>query len=184
MRARLTLAALLAVLLGGLIAGPLLLAAVERDGRRAVDQELQEQTSAVLRGPPGEGRFGRGPRGGQPLLRGSGSFVQVTVGDEVVAQDGDVPDSVPAPPEREGYSTVEIEGTHWRSLTVPLGGGHNMERSEERPERRTNHRLRMLIDDLQSQLRDTRHAVEYIRESVAELRLSVEELRRAFTSGR
>jgi hypothetical protein len=42
----------------------------------------------------------------------------------------------------------------------------------------------MLIDDLQSQLRDTRHAVEYIRESVAELRLSVEELRRAFTSGR
>ena len=59
-----------------------------------------------------------------------------------------------------------------------------MERSEERPERRTNHRLRMLIDDLQSQLRDTRHAVEHIRESVAELRLSVEELRRTCANGR
>jgi hypothetical protein len=42
----------------------------------------------------------------------------------------------------------------------------------------------MLIDDLQSQLRDTRHAVEYIRESVAELRLSVEELRRTCANGR
>ena len=116
MRARLTLAALLAVLIGGLIAGSLLLAAVERDGRRAIDDELQEQTAEVLRGPPGEGRFGHGPRGGQPLLRGSGNFVQVAVGDEVVAQDGDVPDSVPAPPDREGYSTVEIGGTQWRSL--------------------------------------------------------------------
>ena len=122
LRARLTLAALLAVLIGGLIAGTLLLAAVERDGRQAVDQELREQTSEVLRGPPGEGRFGRGPRGGQPLLRGSGTFVQVAVGDEVVAQDGDVPDSVPAPPQREGFLTVEIAGTDWRSLTVPLGG--------------------------------------------------------------
>jgi signal transduction histidine kinase len=122
MRARLTLAALLAVLIGGLIAGSLLLAALERDGRRAVDEELREQTAEVLRGPPGEGRFGRGPRGGQPLLRGSGSFVQVAVGDEVVAQDGDVPEDVPAPPEREGYSTVDIGGTNWRSLTVSLGG--------------------------------------------------------------
>jgi signal transduction histidine kinase len=122
MRARLTLAALLAVLIGGLIAGSLLLAAVERDGRRAIDEELREQTAEVLRGPPGEGRFGRGPRGGQPLLRGSGSFVQVAVGDEVVAQDGDVPDGVPAPPRRQGFSTVDIGGTHWRSLTVPLGG--------------------------------------------------------------
>jgi len=42
----------------------------------------------------------------------------------------------------------------------------------------------MLIDDLQSQLRDTRHAVEHIRESVAELRLSVEELRRTCANGR
>jgi chromosome segregation ATPase len=57
--------------------------------------------------------------------------------------------------------------------------GDTMERSEERPDRRTNHRLRMLIDDLQSQLRDTRHALEYVRDSVADLRVDVEELRRA-----
>jgi hypothetical protein len=53
LRARLTLAALVAVLAGGLIAGTLLLAAVERDGRQAVDKELREQTAEVLRGPPG-----------------------------------------------------------------------------------------------------------------------------------
>ena len=122
MRARLTLAALVAVLIGGLIAGPLLLAAVERDGRQAVDRELREQTAEVLRGPPGQGRFGRGPRGGQPLLRGSGSFVQVAYGDEVVAQEGDVPDAAPAPPAEEGFATVDIDGTPWRSLTVALGG--------------------------------------------------------------
>ena len=75
----------------------------------------------MLRGPPGEGRFGRGPRGGQPLLKGTGTFVQVAVGDEVVAQDGDVPDEAPAPPDEQGFSTVEIDGTSWRSLTVLLG---------------------------------------------------------------
>jgi signal transduction histidine kinase len=122
LRARLTLAALLAVAIGGLIAGPLLLAAVERDGRQAIDRELREQTAQVLRGPPGEGRFGRGPRGGQPLLRGSGSFVQVAYGDEVVAQDGDVPNAAPVPPARQGFSTVDIGGESWRSLTVLLGG--------------------------------------------------------------
>ena len=122
LRARLTLAALLAVALGGAIAGVLLLAAVERDGRRAIDKELREQTAEVLRGPRGgPGRFGRGPRGGEPLLRGSGTFVQVSYGDEVVARQGDVPDAAPAPPDREGFSTVDIEGRSWRSLTILLG---------------------------------------------------------------
>ena len=124
LRTRLTLAALLAVAIGGLIAGPLLLAAVERDGRQAIDRELRQQTAEVLRGGPGpgDGRFGRGPRGGQRLLRGSGSFVQVAYGDEVVAREGDVPDSAPAPPRREGFTTIEIDGTGWRSLTIELGG--------------------------------------------------------------
>jgi signal transduction histidine kinase len=123
LRARLTLGALLAVALGGVIAGPLLLAAVARDGRRAIDSELREQAAAVLRGPPGEGRFDRGgPRGGQPLLKGSGTFVQVAYGDEVVAQDGDVPEHSPAPPDREGFSTVDIDGSSWRALTIKLGG--------------------------------------------------------------
>ena len=122
LRARLTLAALLAVAVGGAIAGVLLLAAVERDGRRAIDKELREQTAEVLRGPRGgPGRFGRGPRGGEPLLRGSGTFVQVSYGDEVVARQGDVPDAAPAPPDREGFSTVDIEGRSWRSLTILLG---------------------------------------------------------------
>ena len=59
-----------------------------------------------------------------------------------------------------------------------------MERPEERPERRKNHRLRMLIDDLQSQLRDTRHALEFVRDSVGQLRVDVEDLRRAHNEER
>jgi signal transduction histidine kinase len=122
LRARLTLAALLAVAIGGAVAGVLLLAAVERDGRRAVDRELREQAAEVLRGSRGgPGRFGRGPRGGEPLLRGSGTFVQVAYGSEVVARQGDVPDAAPAPPDREGFSTVDIEGRSWRSLTILIG---------------------------------------------------------------
>jgi signal transduction histidine kinase len=48
--------------------------------------------------------------------------VQVAYGDEVVAREGDVPDRAPAPPGREGFATVEIDGTGWRSLTIALGG--------------------------------------------------------------
>ena len=123
LRARLTLAAVLAVTLGGLVAGALALAAVERDGRRALDEQLREQASEVL-GARGPRRFGRGgPRGPEPLLRGSGSFVQVASGGEVVAQRGDVPPGAPPPPGTEGFDTVDIDGRSWRSLTLSLGPG-------------------------------------------------------------
>ncbi len=118
LRARLTLAALLAVAVGGAIAGGLLLAAVERDGRRTVDKELRQQAAEVLRGRPG-GRFGGG-RGREPLLAGSGSFVQVADGDEVIAQRGDVPVGAPEPPRRQGFATIDINGTGWRSLTISI----------------------------------------------------------------
>lgn len=42
----------------------------------------------------------------------------------------------------------------------------------------------MLIDDLQSQLRDTRHALEFVRDSLAELRVDVEELKLAYNERR
>jgi len=42
----------------------------------------------------------------------------------------------------------------------------------------------MLIDDLQSQLSDTRHALEFVRDSVAQLRVDVEDLRRAHNEER
>ena len=84
LRARLTLAALLAVAIGGAIAGAVLLAAVARDGRSSIDAELRQQAAEVLRGPPGEGRFGPGERHGpEPLLAGSGTFVQLAVGNQV-----------------------------------------------------------------------------------------------------
>lgn len=123
LRARLTLAALLAVAIGGTIAGGLLLAAVERDGRRAVDEALREQAAEVLRGPPDDRGFGRGGRRGPDrLLAGSGTFVQVAYGGEVVAQRGDVPAGAPAPPDEDGLRTVEIDGRSWRSLTLFLDG--------------------------------------------------------------
>ena len=52
------------------------------------------------------------------------------------------------------------------------------------PERRTNVRLRALIDELRSELRDTRHALEFLRERVSTLSIDLEELRRAHNEGR
>ncbi len=68
LRARITLAALVALALGGALGGVLLLAAVERDGRRAVDRELREQAQQVVRGGPGRGFDGpgRGRRAREP----------------------------------------------------------------------------------------------------------------------
>jgi signal transduction histidine kinase len=121
LRGRITLAALLAVAIGGTIAGALLLAAVARDGRRAADQELRDRARAVVTGRPGPD-FGPGPRGREALLAGSGTFAQVAIGDEVVEQRGDVPADPPGVPEDDGYATVDIHGTPWRSLTVTLPG--------------------------------------------------------------
>ena len=52
------------------------------------------------------------------------------------------------------------------------------------PERRTNPRLRALIDDLRGELRDTRHALEFLRERVSALSVELEEVRRAHNQGR
>ena len=52
------------------------------------------------------------------------------------------------------------------------------------PERRTNLRLRALIDDLRGELRDTRHALEFLRERVSSLSVELEELRRAHNERR
>jgi cell division protease FtsH len=73
--------------------------------------------------PAEDDRFGgRGPRGRGPerLLVGSGTFAQVAYGGEVVDQGGDVPADAPAVPDRVGFSTVEIDGGKWRSLTMPI----------------------------------------------------------------
>ncbi|HEY3020088.1 MAG TPA: HAMP domain-containing sensor histidine kinase [Solirubrobacteraceae bacterium] len=133
LRARITLAALVALLLGGALAGGTLLAAIERDGRRAVDRDLRERAQAIVRramGPPG-GFFheeGRGPFAGRPgpppeeqgLLAGTGTFVQVAVAGHVLEQRGDVPAGAPAPPAEDGLSTVRIAGHQWRALTSAI----------------------------------------------------------------
>ena len=123
LRARLTLAALLAVAIGGLIAGPLLLAAVERDGRQAIDRELRQQTAEVLRGGPGRATAASAAaRAAARLLRGSGTFVQVAYGDEVVRARATCPTAAPAPPAARGLLDGRDRRDSWRSLTIELGG--------------------------------------------------------------
>jgi len=125
LRARITLAAVLAVALAGLAAGAALVAAVERDGRAAVDSDLRARVSRIAPESQDDdfdrGGFGRGPRGGQRLLVGSGTFAQVSVDGTVYDQGGDVPDHVPAMPARDGFATLEIDGEKWRSLTMSVG---------------------------------------------------------------
>jgi two-component system, OmpR family, sensor histidine kinase PrrB len=121
LRGRIALAAVGAVALCGALAGGLLLGAVERDGRNQLDSELRERVDQTLSRPvDGYGRRG----GGDALLRGTGSFAQIAYGSEVTAQAGDVPETRVAAPVQDGFETVEIDGTPWRSfsVTLPLAG--------------------------------------------------------------
>ena len=78
LRARIALAAVAAVGICGLLAGGLLLAAVEREGRNQIDADLRDRADSILRrGDAYGGRQG----GGERLLRGSGTFAQVVQGD-------------------------------------------------------------------------------------------------------
>jgi two-component system, OmpR family, sensor histidine kinase PrrB len=130
LRGRITLAAVAAVALSGAIAGTLLVAAVESDGRAAVDRDLQARVARIQLEPddddfgaPGLGRGRRGPpgRGTERLLVGAGTFAQVSFGGDVVQQRGDVPEDAPDMPAADGLATVEIGGDEWRSLTMTLG---------------------------------------------------------------
>jgi two-component system, OmpR family, sensor histidine kinase PrrB len=114
LRARIALAAVAAVAVCGALAGGLLLAAVERDGRNQIDAELRERAASILRRGDAYGRRQGGP---EPLLRGSGTFVQVADGDRV-GRAGDVPATPPDVPEQQGFATIDIAGTPWRSLTI------------------------------------------------------------------
>jgi two-component system sensor histidine kinase PrrB len=119
LRARVTLAALAAVGLVGLLAGAVLLAEVQRQGRNAVDHDLRDRAQQLTQDP---GELRGGPRGGpEPLLAGSGTFVQVAFGDRIVQRRGDVPAAPPAVPQHGGLTTLDIAGTPWRSLTLTGG---------------------------------------------------------------
>ena len=73
LRARIALAAVGAVALCGVLAGGLLLAAVERDGRNQLDGELRERADSILRRPPDRDAYGHGG-GAETLLKGSGTL--------------------------------------------------------------------------------------------------------------
>src|SRR4051812_45268294 len=67
LRARIALAAVMAVALGGVVAGAVLLRAVSRDGRDAVDAQLTERAERLAGAP--EGRFGGRPAFGARVDR-------------------------------------------------------------------------------------------------------------------
>jgi two-component system, OmpR family, sensor histidine kinase PrrB len=117
LRARIVLAAVAAVGVCGTLAGGLLLASVERDGRNQADAELRARADSILRTGDAYGRRRGGP---DTLLRGSGTFAQVAF-DNQVENAGDVPANPPDVPEEAGFTTIDINGTPWRSLTVGIG---------------------------------------------------------------
>ena len=126
LRARITIAAVLAVALAGVGAGTALIAAFEGDGRAAVDNDLRARVSRIAPAAPGgfdDGDFGGGGFGGgrgpERLLVGAGTFAQVAGDGQVVQQGGDVPQGAPPVPDRNGFSKVSIDGHEWRSLTMP-----------------------------------------------------------------
>jgi two-component system sensor histidine kinase PrrB len=129
LRARITIAAVFAVAIAGLAAGTALVAAVERDGRSAVDADLRARVERIGPVPQhegddiagGVGRGGHGPPRAQRLLVGSGTFAQVSYDGQVVDQGGDLPASAPPMPARDGFASLEIGGAEWRSLTMSLG---------------------------------------------------------------
>ncbi len=144
LRARITLAALAAVAVAGVIAGALLVRAVDRDGRHAVDRDLRQRAAVVMRRVNGPGPFQgagveqpNGPQSGRPgpggpaqpggpppgdadelLLSGSGTFTQVAYRGRLVDRRGDVPADPPAIPTTNGLRTVRIGGKQWRAITV------------------------------------------------------------------
>ena len=117
LRARIVLAAVAAVGVCGTLAGGLLLASVERDGRNQADAELRARVDSILRTGDSYGRRRGGP---DTLLRGSGTFAQVAF-DNQVENAGDVPANPPDVPQEAGFTTIDINGTPWRSLTVGIG---------------------------------------------------------------
>ncbi len=132
LRARIAVAAVVAVALTGAVAGIVLLAEIERDGRSAVDRDLRRRAEDIARRPPGPPDSpgspappeGEGDRGG--LLAGAGTFVQVAYRGQVVDRRGDVPEKAPGVPSRDGLATVEIGDRPWRSLTAPLAPGGDL----------------------------------------------------------
>jgi hypothetical protein len=114
LRARVTAAAVAAVALAGIPSALVLLAAIERDGRRAVDSELAARMQEIARRPPDHDHDGFGLRGDHGgLLVGSGTFAQVDYGGGLFDRQGDVPDHAPAIPASDGLATVTIAGEPW-----------------------------------------------------------------------
>ena len=114
LRTRIVLAAVAAVGICGLLAGGVLIAAVEREGRNQVDADLRDRADSILRRGDIYGRHGDR---GETLLRGAGTFVQVSDGARI-GRAGDVPADPPGVPQEGGFDTIDIDGTPWRSLTI------------------------------------------------------------------
>lgn len=137
LRGRVTLAATAAVALVLAVVGVLIVASYARHERSSLDDSLSTRAADLVPrasrlaarqvlGVPGRGGIGPLEPAGPPSLAvGSGSFIRVLAGGQVVISAGDVPGSGFPEPSGTGFRTVNFEGLHWRTYTrqLPLPGG-------------------------------------------------------------
>lgn len=120
LRFRVALAASVSVGLVLVVVGVSLVALVERDQRRAVDERLTEQARSLER-PTVVRALLRAGRADAGAAVGSGGVVRLVADDgTVLVEAGAVPDAPFPPLGDRGRSTEEIDGEPWRVLTVPV----------------------------------------------------------------
>ncbi len=129
LRFQLTVAATTLVAVLVTLAGITIAERIYAQDRSRVDTELTERAAKVAedfdKNGPGEALEGDKPNGarndsGNELLAGSDSLVRVLVDGVVVDERGDIPTADIPRPDRNGVSTVRIDGQEWRSLVTTL----------------------------------------------------------------
>lgn len=125
LRARLTAAVAVLVMLVVAAAGLVIAARIDHRDRADVDRQLLARAEKVradaskLLGDEQEPGRGTDDEYGE-LLSGSDSLVRLLSDGGVVAQRGDQPQGAVPLPAAEGFSTVMVGGYPWRSLVQPL----------------------------------------------------------------
>ena len=126
LRAQLAAGAALLGLLVVAIAGGILAWQLEQQDRSDTDSALLERSDRIgadvdkMLSDEGHGGESTDPYG--DLLGGSESLVRLFVGDQLVAQRGELPATDDSIPHSAGFTTVDIDGEQWRSFVRESGG--------------------------------------------------------------
>lgn len=122
LRAQIALTTGLISLLVVALAGAILAFSIDHRDRHEVDAQLQERASRVSADADkllhAEDKGDQGTDGYGDLLDGTESLVRLIVGSSVVAQRGEVPSHPVALPTEDGFTTIQIDGSPWRSYVL------------------------------------------------------------------